>query len=489
MRINKRSIIRLFSIITSIIGIVMILNVFTSFALSNMLEFKVFLCLSIIFIVLGTLGTKLIKPSKKPLKSRDGYFAIVSSLVYMSILGALPFILTNNANIVDSLFESVAGFTTTSATIIGVFNLTRSMALWKASMHWMGGIFVLIYSITYLPSIEMGSQQIATAESLSTNLNKIAPKKSQVIRQISILYFIFTSLSFIFILFSGIGPLESLIYAFGTSSTSAVKLHQEGLTYYGNTYLEIIISVFSIFAASNYVLYFYLSKKYLYEIKKNVEKRAFFTILIVATAVSFVFFLTSDTFDNKAVALKNSFVQVTSFATTSGYSTSDYLRWPIAVQTILVFLMIVGGCSGSTAGSMKVIRLLVIHKLIVRGIVKRLHPRAITPIKLGDTNISSSMANSVTTYALLFFFVTLFSTLILSLQNLDLETTFSAAIGTLTNTGISFGKIGSSGNYSMFNPLLKLYLCFLMIIGRLSIYTVFILFDRSFWIKQKRRVK
>ncbi|MEG0291187.1 MAG: potassium transporter TrkG [Anaerovoracaceae bacterium] len=487
MSFNFKIISKICAVATLIVGVAMIPALLAAFFLGEMPQFKAFLFCSLTAILIGGAFTKILPDSKSSLKIRDGYLSIISALLTLTLIGSLPYIFSGTTGFVDGFFESIAGFTTTSATVVGEYCLPTSLALWKATSHWIGGLCVLIYGISILPRLGNGGQQLATAETINPNLNKVAPKTRDIVRYILIIYVVLTLLSFGFILLSRIGIIESLIYSFGSISTAAVNIHPNGLGHYGSFYLEFIVSIFSLLSALSFVLYFFLLKGYYNEIKRNVEIKAYLILIAIASIACSIILFTSPNQEFNLESQKNIIFQVISFASTSGFTVYDYTNWPVAINYIFLTLIIIGGCSASTSGGFSVLRILICAQLVKRGFHKRLHPRAIKPVKIGESIISAPMAASVTTFGLLFLVCLIFSMFVLSLQNLSLETTFSAAISSLTNIGIGFGDISYTGNYAMFNPILKLFICFEMIAGRLGLFTVFILLFPSFWRVKKRQ--
>lgn len=487
MDINKRKMIRLFAFTVICVALGMIPSVVYAFFENNTTMIRAFALPASIFFIVGGLILLAVKPSLKNLKVRDGYMAIFLVIFSSAIAGAFPYWLgIPDASFADAFFESTAGLSTTSATVFGEPTMGHSLILWKAIEHWLGGISVLIFIISILPILGVGDQQIATAEAHGTFMNKIAPRSAVIIKYIVTIYVLLTVAAFLYFALADIGLFDAFILALSTSSTSGVLLHPEGISYYNSIYIEMGVSVFSILSGISFVMYIHFYKKNYMEIKRNIELRAFMIIIAVATAFIAVVLFFSNNDKNFITSLMDSFFQVSSFATTSGFALEDYTLWPASCTFILISLMIIGGCSASTTGSFKVMRLLIVLKLISRGFFKRLHPRAVKAVKVGNSIISSKMVSSVTTFSILYFATLLFSTVILSLQNLDLTTTFSAALGTISNDGISFGDIGMTGDYSMFHPVLKIYLSFLMVVGRLGLLTIFIVFLPSFWNSNKK---
>lgn len=432
--------------------------------------------------VVGGLLIKYTKGKRRHIKIREGYVGIIISILIAITVGAVPFFLSYRPlGIIDGLFESTAGLSTTSATVLGEYLMPKSLLFWKASEHWIGGLGIIIFIVAILPLLGAGEQQLATVENQYTTLNKIAPKSRTIIRYLVAIYIALTLISFIYFMVCKVGFFDACILAMSCTSTSGVSLYPEGISHYGSLAVEMGVSVFCILSGISFVLYIHLIKGHFTEIKENVELKVFLGIIAAATVAVFIILLLADNGKDTGTSLRDAFFQVSSFATTSGFALENYVIWPAAATQILFYLMLIGGCSSSTTGAFRVIRLVIVAKMIKRGVYKRIHPQGVRAVKVGKSVISSKMVSSVTTFTILYVLIFIFSIVVLSWQNLDVETTISVVAGTISNDGISFGQIGMEGNYSVFAPGLKLYLCFLMIVGRLGLLNVFMLFLPSFW--------
>ena len=488
MDINKRRAVRVSALSIFVMSIAMIPSLICAIIDKNLTMIQAFAIPAAIMFVVGGLILKYVSPCTSNLKIRDGYMGIFLAIIISAIVGAIPYMVgIPTASFTDAIFESTAGLSTTSATVFYEPAMSKSLILWKAVEHWIGGLSILVFVISVLPVLGAGDQQIATAEAHGSYQNKIAPRSMTIVYYTIFIYIALTILAFVYFSFARIGFFDTFILALSTSSTSGVLLHPEGISYYNSFYIEMGVSIFCILSSLNFVMYIHLYKKNFTEVKKNIELRAFLFIIAISTIIiGIILYMSNNNSKDFLESMRDSFFQVSSFATTSGFALEDYTLWPAPCCFLLISLMIIGGCSASTTGSFKVIRLLIVIKLIVRGFVKRIHPRAVKTVSIGNSKISAKMVSSVTTFAILYFFTLLFSTVILSFQNLDIETTFSAALGAISNDGISFGIIGMTGDYSIFHPILKIFLSFLMVIGRLGLLTVFIVFLPSFWNPNKR---
>ncbi len=434
----------------------------------------------------GALIAFCIKGQRAKFRSREGYIVVAACWVIASLIGAFPYYLSGFAdNFIDAFFESTSGFTTTGCTTIDNAFPTKSLLLWKAISNWLGGMGILVFVISILPALGINGQMIARAEAPGPVLEKMTVRMSDSAKILYLTYFTFSIAEFILLMLSGKMPaFDAVVTTMGSISTGGLSVHPEGIAYYDSIYIEIIISVFCILASLNFVLYHYLVTKKASYFIKDIELRAY--LIIIAAAVSLCTIgLMAASNDSFGSALRDSFFQVVSMATTTGYTRSPYTIWPSACQVILLTLLFIGGCATSTAGSIKVIRVLVMLKLIWRGCFKRIHPRSVVAVKLGDNAVSAPVVSGITVFILTYMMILLLSSFLLSLQGLDMETTITTALGMLSNTGTGFGETALIGNYSMFHPALKLFLSALMIVGRLELFTIIIVFTSNFWGKDR----
>jgi trk system potassium uptake protein TrkH len=277
------------------------------------------------------------------------------------------------------------------------------------------------------------------------------------------------------------GRFEALVNSLGSVSNAGMLIHPGGLEFYNSIYIESIISLFTILASINFVMYLYLIQRDFRSIISNVELRVFLSIIIGMTIFISIDLFNAGSYNTFAESLRHAFFQVTSLATTSGYAIGNPGNWPVFSKVLLFTLFFIGGCAASTSGSIKVIRIVVLFKLIARGFVKRLHSHAISAVKMGKKNVPSPMVSAVVAFICLYGTTYLISALVLSLQNLSFETTLSAAAALLSNTGFGFGEL-VYGNFDVFtNPFLKGFMCLVMLIGRLELFSIFLLFIPSFW--------
>jgi trk system potassium uptake protein TrkH len=483
MQLNLRAILRALSYIIGIVALALVPSVLCALNYQEYLPLKglaatlalaLFLTLAFRFLSRGR--------SSSTLRVRDGYLTVSLAWFLCSLVGALPYLLSGESvGFMDALFESTSGFTTTGATVLSDWDLPRSIILWRATTNWLGGLAILVFIISVLPRFGAGGHRVATAETSWSSYSSTSPRVSDLSRLLSLIYFGLTAVSFAALSLSEMGLFEALINSLGGVSTAGLLLHPGGVAYYDSLYVELVISLVSLLASINFVLYLFLIQRNFRDIRANVEIRYFLAILGGATLLIAINLWASGTFATLWESFRSAAFQVVSVGTTSGYTIGDPNVWPEFSKALLFALFFVGGCSASTAGSIKVIRIVIMFKLVYRGFVKRLHPHAISSVKMGKKNIPAPMVTSVVAFISLYILTYLIAALGLSLQNLDFETTLSAAGGLLSNTGFAFGQVVDC-NFGVFsNAFVKGWMCLVMIVGRLELYSVLLLFIPSFW--------
>ncbi len=483
--INYKAIIRILGVIILIIGISMVIPWVYAEASGDHDSAQAFRKCAPVIILAGAFLSATLSSKYARFRPREGYIIVTCCWVLSSFLGAFPYYFSGfTDSFTTAFFESTSGFTTTGCSASHAA-LSHALILWKAISHWLGGMGILVFVISILPALGINGQFIARAETPGPVLEKMTVRISDSAKILYITYFAFTLIEFFMLMLSGKMPaFDALITTMGSISTGGLMVHPEGIAYYNSVYVEVVICVFCILASVNFVLYHYLATGKISYIIKDIELRAYLIMIGVSVLICTAgLFFNSDS--SLSDSLRDSFFQVVSMSTTSGYSRSPYTVWPSTCQMTLMILMFAGGCAASTSGSIKVIRVLVMLKLIGRGCVKRIHPRSVVAVKLGKNPVSAPVVSGITVFILTFMLMLISSCIVLCLQGIDLETSFTSVLAMLSNTGSAFGETASLGNFSYFHPALKIYLSALMIIGRLELFTVIILFTRNFWGKER----
>lgn len=415
------------------------------------------------------------------LGAKDGLIIVTFGWIVASIFGALPLYISSDISYIDALFETISGFTTTGASILSeVESLPKGILFWRSLTHWIGGMGILVFTVALLPVLGVGGFQIFKAESPGPVAGKIAPRIKDTAKILYITYFTITVLEVIMLEIGGMNLYDSFIHTFGTVGTGGFSNKNLSIGFYESTYIHIVIGVFMILSGVSFSLYYFIYKGKYSEFYKNEELRVYLGIIffsVLAIGLNLYFTDYADTF----TSFKDSFFQVSSLITTTGYSTADFDLWPEFSKGILVFLMLMGGSAGSTAGGIKVIRILVSIKLVKREIGKIFHPRAVLSIKSSNQIISDATINSITAFTALYFIIFIIGTLLVSLEGVSLISASTSVIATLSNIGPGLDFVGPTQNFGAYSDITKLLLSFFMLLGRLELFTIIALLAPKNW--------
>lgn len=483
MSFNYKVIIKIEGIVSIIIGISMIPSVLVAYYYGEIATGLAFIKSILLALTVGIIVLIAVKPSSNGIKIRDGYLIAALCWFIASAIGAFPYFFSGVIpSYIDAIFESISGFTTTGATIIDDLPGTpKAIQFWRSFSHWLGAMGILILTISLLPALGIGGLKIASAEAPGPTVEKMSTRISDSARILYQMYLSFTLIEIILLMLGGLNLFDSLIHTFSSVGTGGLSNYAKGIAHFDSFFVEFVVMLFSIIASINFVLYHQILKGKWREFLKDKELQTFIIILTASALMVGINLWTSGTYGSLTQSVRYSMFQTASFMSTSGFAIADYTLWPSFSQMILFCLMFIGGCSASTCGSIKVVRVMIVFKLIVRGMYKRLHPNAVVPVKIGSKTISAETVSRVSSFTILYFTLFIFSALLLSLENHDLLTTITAVAGSLSNTGMGMGLLGPEGNFSIFSQPSRLYLGILMIAGRLELFAIIMLLSPSFW--------
>lgn len=430
--------------------------------------------------VLGFILFKVPK-NNSSIKAREGIMIVAFGWIMISLIGAIPLYITGSVNsIVDALFETISGFTTTGASVIAdVESLDKGILFWRSFTHWIGGMGILVFTLALLPALGIGSMQIFKAESPGPFADKVAPRMKDTARMLYITYLSLTLTEMVFLLIGGMNFFDAALFTFGTVGTGGFAPYNDSLTSFGS-HIHFIISIFMVFAGMNFSLHYLFYRRKYREIICDRELRLYIKF-VIAAIILITLDLIAVKHDTFFYAFRNSTFQVASIMTTTGYSTVDFEFWPTFSKTILLVLMFIGGSAGSTAGGMKVIRILMIFKIIRRELSKTFHPRALIPVKIGGKPIANETIAGVYSFLSLHMIVFIIGTVLISLDRVDMITALSSTAATLNNIGPGLSLVGPTSNYFHFSDFSKLVFCVLMLLGRLELFTIIALFVPKSW--------
>ena len=442
-------------------------------------DFFAFLISMFICLVIG-IPLTLHKPKNKVFYIKDGCVAVALSWIALCITGSLPFLLTSSIpHPIDALFETVSGFTTTGSSILtDVEVLPHCILLWRSFTHWIGGMGVLVFLLSLLPLAGGYHMNLMKAESPGPSVSKLVPKVQSTAKILYTIYIGMTLIQMVLLLIGKVPLFDTLCITFGTAGTGGFGIRNDSLGSY-SSYCQIITTIFMILFGVNFSVYYLVLSKKFKQALKFEEIRYYFGI--IAAAIILIALNTSHLFTSFGVALRQSAFQVGSIITTTGFSSTDFNQWPALSKTILVLLMFVGACAGSTGGGIKVSRFLILCKAAKKEMQLYLHPNAVKKIKMDEKTITHDVLRSTNIYITLYILIFASSVLIISLDNFDLITNFTSVAATLNNIGPGLEVVGPMGNFSSFSYLSKCVLIFDMLAGRLEIFPLILLFFKGTW--------
>jgi trk system potassium uptake protein TrkH len=418
------------------------------------------------------------------LTHREGFLIVAAGWFLAAAAGSLPYMFTGVLpGFTDAFFESASGFTTTGASVIsGLDALPHGILLWRSMTQWLGGMGIIILSIAILPLLGVGGMQLYKAEMPSPVKDKLTPRITETARTLWIVYVILSTAEFILLLFGGLDPFDALCHTFTTMATGGFSTHDASIAYFQSPYVQTVITLFMIIAGINFTLHHSLLLGDFRTVFRNSELRFYLGVLLVATLLV-TYDLWHTVFDRLLESFRYAAFQVVSIMTTTGFVTDNYERWPGLSRFLLLLLFFVGGSAGSTGGSIKCLRILLILKHSAVELYRLVHPHAVTAVKLGKQIVAPETMASVWGFFILYLGLTVTATVLLLLLGLDPLTSFSATASTIANVGPAFGLANPSTTYAGFPCPAKWILSFCMIAGRLEIYTIMVLLTPEFWKK------
>jgi len=446
-----------------------------------------FIISALITFVFGFILETTTKPeeSSQQIERREGFLIAALAWLSASLFGAIPYIVYGVfSNPLDAWFESVAGFTTTGATVLtDIEDTPNGILFWRNFSQWLGGMGIIVLAIAILPRLAVGGMQLMGLEAPGPTTEKLTPRIAETAKKLWAVYILLSALLVIILLLAGMPFLDSLSQALSTLSTGGFSPKNLSVGFYNSALIEAIITIFMFIAGMNFVLLYWSLRGNFKKLKRNSEFRFYLLInLIVIAVVSVELWFTI--YPNFLEALRYGSFQIISISTGSGFTTADYDLWPSFSKWFILLLMFFGGCAGSTTGSVKIIRIMVLFKKGYRELHKMIYPHAIFPIRVNSKPIDYEIVSSITSFFLIYvFFFFVSSLVVLAAEDMPITTAISACAASLGNVGPGLGEVGPAGNYSELSAFTKIILTLLMIIGRLELFTILVLFTPTFWRK------
>ena len=420
------------------------------------------------------------KPSNMEIYSRDGFVCVSLSWVVLGVFGAVPFVITGEIPFyINALFEIVSGFTTTGASILSdVEALSHASLFWRSFSHWIGGMGVLVFLLSVLPMVGGSHMNLMKAESPGPIVSRLVPKVQMTAKLLYQIYLGMTILEAVILILGKMPIFDAITITVGTAGTGGFAIRNDSLASY-TAFQKNVVTVFMILFGVNFNFYFFLLMRKMGQAFKMQEVRAYF--LIIASAIGIITVNTVALCGNALQAFQDAAFQVGSIITTTGYATVDFDKWPQLSRTIMVLLMFIGACAGSTGGGIKVSRVLILLKSVKKELKQYLHPSAVEKIKMDGKIVEHEVVRSTNVFMVAYVLIFTVSVLLISLDEYDLVTNFTAVTATFNNIGPGLALVGPTGNFGFFSNFSKVVLIFDMLAGRLEIFPVLLLFSRETW--------
>ena len=439
--------------------------------------------LSIAIMLAISLPLTIFKPKDTRIYAKEGFVTAAGAWLLLSLFGALPFVFSGAIpHYIDAVFETVSGFTTTGASILTeVESLPRGILFWRSFTHWVGGMGVLVFMLAILPSDNGQAMHLLRAEVPGPTKDKIVPKMRQTALILYGIYMCLTLILTVLLLLTKMPLYDSLVNAFATAGTGGFSVKNASIGAYNNPAAEWIIAVFMIVFGVNFNMYYLLLIKRFKDVLKNEELRTYLVICAVATAI-----ITANLMNSLAdlgETVRVAFFQVSTIISTTGFATVNFDLWPALSKTVLLTLMILGSCAGSTAGGLKISRVIIVIKNMLRSIKQTIRPRSVNVVRMDKETVPNATLHATANYISIYFSLILLTTLLLSIDGFDLETNLSATLACINNIGPGFSVVGPTGNFSGFSYFSKILLSLDMLIGRLEFMPMLILFSPATWRK------
>lgn len=414
---------------------------------------------------------------------RESFLVVSLSWTIMSAFGMLPYYLSGEiASISDAYFETMSGFSTTGSTVLSnIDEISKGLLFWRSLTQWIGGIGIIVFALVLLPMIGGNASVLYEAETTGIVRQRFRPRIGQVAKR---LFFTYVLVTGVLIILLWIGPMnlfDAICHALSTMSTGGYSTKQASIAYWNSSYIEYVLSIFMFIGGVNFALIFFLLQGTFSKITNDEEFRWYSYICIFFTVVIAVSLLATGLQSNVETAFRTSLFQVVSIITTTGFITSDYVEWGAFFTFAFTLLMFFCACAGSTSGGMKIVRMIVLCKNAVNEFKRQVHPNAVLPVRLNGSVIPITMVTKVLAFMFLYIGITVFSFLVLSMAGMGFEESVGAAISSISNVGPGLGEHGPSGHFESASTFSKWYMSFLMLTGRLELFTVLSLFMPAFW--------
>ena len=474
----------MFGRIGQIAALLMMLPVIVALIYGEYRQLWSFLIAVAIAFVIGTVVSMICRTENKVIYAKEGFAIVSLAWLCMSAVGALPFVISGEVeSYVDAFFETVSGFTTTGASVLpNVEALSYSMLFWRSFTHWVGGMGVLVFVMAIVSNMTDRSIHIMRAEMPGPVVGKLVPRGRDTAKILYLIYIVMTIVQIVLLWVGDMDLFESIVHTFGSAGTGGFGIKSDSVGGY-SSYSQIVIAVFMLLFGVNFNLYFLVVIGRFKTVLKSTELWAY--LGIAATAVCVITVNIYSLYGSVGESLRNAFFQTSSIMTTTGYSSVDFDLWPSLSKAVLLLLMCFGSCAGSTAGGLKISRVVILFKLILVEVKRMLHPRAVTSVKFEDKAVDKQTLDSVAIYFAVYVLCMIAAFLMICYEPFGFESNFTAVIATFNNIGPGFDKVGPMGGFGDYSSFSKIVFSFSMLCGRLEIFPLIIALSPSTWKKSR----
>ena len=423
--------------------------------------------------------------SSKDLTVREGFAVVTFGWAVFALFGALPYLISGAVTSpLNAVFETMSGFTTTGSTILtDIEALPQSLLFWRSLTHWLGGMGIIVLSLAILPMLGVGGMQLFKAEVPGPTADRLKPRIQDTAKMLWGVYFLLTLVETLLLMFGGMSFFDAICHSFATLATGGFSTQNSSIAAYNSSYIDGVITLFMILAGVNFALHFQVLRGRAEEFFRSEELRVYLGIILVATIIVMISNWSGDVYHHIGENFRYSIFQVSSIMTTTGFATADFELWPTLPQYILVLLMFIGGCAGSTGGGIKVARVLLLFKHAQVQVFRLIHPRAIRLVKLGNHPVDKEVLQAILGFFALFIGIFVIASLALAATGMDIVSSGAAVVACLSNIGPGLGSVGPVDNFAHVPAMGKMVLIVCMLMGRLELFTVLVLFFPSFWRK------
>lgn len=434
----------------------------------------------------GMLGVLFGRNASPVIGRREGSLLVTFTWIVFSAFGMLPYLFSGSIpSVADAFFETISGFTTTGASILNnIEDLSHSILFWRSLTHWIGGLGIIVISLALLPVFGVSGTQLFAAESAGPTKDKIHPRINETAKRLFLIYFILTASETILLKFGGMGWFDALCHSFGTIATGGFSTKQASVGYWDSAYIQYVIAIFMLLSGVNFSLYYFGFKNKLNKIRENEELRYYLGALFLFSfmvTVSLIDFSSPISFSTLEKAWRDGFFNVTSVMTTTGFATADYMQWATFTWILMLVSMIIGASAGSTSGAIKMIRIVIVIKYIYYEFKRMIHPNAVLPVRYNGSIVKEDVITRVLSFVLLYLFTIAFGVFVLSVSGMQFQESIGGLITCLGGCGPGLGQVGPAGNFAAIPDFSKWFLSFIMLLGRLELFTVLLLFTPAFW--------